>query len=381
MGSAGLIKALEACEAVGLNALIMLGNSLNTEKEGGEFKSFLDFDTVDYTQYPAFKGVYAFDEPSVAQMRDWVAKDLERWQNSKYKDYIYLVNLMKADHDDTTAMTTESYFAKYWDLVLSKNKDNILMYDAYPLYANVGDKVEPYIREMMLKTLEGYAVSARDNGSAFYTYLQTYTEKDGSARDMVSVADARFQVAMYLAYGVKGFACFTYVSMNQFGPSMITANGQKLDKYYYVQEVFQEIKEFEPVYFSFDWQASMTIAGPNKGTDRGYGEQPEKHFGQLQHSIVTHDRINTVETEYDLVIGTFKDKDNNDGFLISTYADPYYMKDNNIKIDYNNATRALLYLNGKPITNDAEGTCYLLNDGVLEYDLEAGDYLFVVPVN
>ena len=56
------------------------------------------------------------------------------------------------------------------------------------------------------------------------------------------------------------------------------------------------------------------------------------------------------------------------------------MKDNNIEIDFNNASRALVYLNGALITNDEAGTCYVLEDGVLKYDLEAGDYLFVVPV-
>ena len=89
LNSTGLAKALEVCEVVGLNALIMLGNSYDTTTENAV--SFLDVAIEDYTKYPAFKGVYAFDEPSIDVM-PWIAEDMERWENSKYKDYIYFVN-------------------------------------------------------------------------------------------------------------------------------------------------------------------------------------------------------------------------------------------------------------------------------------------------
>lgn len=374
LNSSGLIKALEACEAVGLNALIMVNNTHNESDD--DLQSFLELATIDYTQYPAFKGLYAFDEPSVAQMY-WIENQLEQWEASSYKDYIFLVNLMRSSND---APTTEEYLSKYWDIVLSKNDDNILIYDTYPLYAKIGDKVEPYIRIEMLDTLEQFAKLAKEKGSKFYTYVQTYCEKNGTARDMVSVNDARFQIAMNLAYGVDGFVCFTYLSMTQFGPSMVTGAGEKLPKYYYMQEVFAELENFEDVYFSFDWQDTMTILGPNRGTDRGYGEQPETHITSLTESLDSHDRIDNIETEYDLIIGTFKDKDGYDGFLITSYTDPYYMKDNNVSITFSDASRALVYYNGSLLTNDADGACYLLNNGMLNFDLEAGDYLFVVPV-
>ena len=374
INTAGLAKALEACETVGLNALIMLGNAASTKKD--EFRSFLDLATVDYTQYPAFKGVYVFDEPNIEQM-SWIAEDMERWENSIYKDYIYFVNICIREDDK---LPNDEFLEKYWEIVLSKNDDNILEFDKYPLYASVGDKVVPYLRDDGLHHLASCAYLAKEKNSSFYSYIQTYCAKDGTARDMVSVADARFQVAMNLAYGVDGFACFTYLSMSQYGDSMITPNNQKLDKYYYVQEVFSELKEFENVYFAFDYQGTITQLGPNRGTERGYGEQPEDHFNSLEHSLPSHDRIDSITTEYDLLIGTFKDKNGYDGFLITSYTDPYYMKDNNIEIDFNNASRALVYYNGSLLTNDESGSCYLLEDGVLKYDLEAGDYLFVVPI-
>lgn len=374
INSTGLIKALEACEAVGLNALIMVNN---THMEKGKEYSFLDVATIDYTQYPAFKGVYAFDEPDVPQM-EWIANDLARWEDSIYKDYIYMVNLMA--YAEPEAPTCEIYLDYYWDLVLSKNDDNWLIYDAYPLNAKLGDKVLPVLGDRQLEFVEEFAVTAVEHGSDLFAYIQTYSSKTGDRREMVSVADARFQIALDLAYGVKGFMPFTYIHMSQFGSGLVTGNGEPTDAYYYVQEVFQELRNFENVFFAFDWKGTMTLLGPNRGTDRGYGEQPEENITKLVHSLESHDRIKSVETEYDLLIGTFKDENDNDGFLITSYTDPYYFKDNNISVEFNNATRALIYYNGELLTNDEAGTCYILEDGVLNFDLEAGDYLFVIPV-
>lgn len=375
INSAGLIKALELCEQVGLNALIMINNTHDSRVD--EHVSFLDAATIDYTQYPAFKGVYAFDEPSVEDMY-WIAEDYERWCNSQYKDYIYLVNMM-ANADDCPE--TPEFLQKYWDIVLSKNLNNILIYDVYPLYANIGDKVEPYIREKTLYVAEQFSKIAKEKGSKYYVYFQTYSSKDGRVRDMISVNDTRFQIAYNLAYGAQGFIPFTYLSMSQFNNGMVSGAGTKLDYYYWVQEVFTELKNFEDVYFAFDYQQTMAILGPNRDDDRGYGEQSEDHFNKLTDKLESHERIKTVETEYDLLIGTFKDANDNDGFLITSYTDPYYMKNNNVSIEFNNATRALIYYNGTLLTNDADNTCYILEDGKLNLNLEAGDYAFVIPVN
>lgn len=372
LDSPGLIKALECCEAVGLNALIMLSNAHGAS----DFISLVDDSTIDYTQYPAFKGCYAFDEPTVAEMA-WIVQDYEKWMNSQYKDYIYFVNMMTKSDDEPD---TEKFLQKYWDNILSKNQDNILIYDAYPLKASLGDKVEPYIGKGVLESIDKFAQFAKDKNSKFYVFIQTYSGKTGSPRYMESVNDARFQIGYNLAYGAQGYACFTYLTMSQFGDSMITGNGEKLPNYYYIQEVFAELKKFEDVYFAFDYEGTMALLGPNRGDERGYGEQSEDHITSITHALTEHERIKNVETEYDLLIGAFEDKDGNDGFLITSWTDPYYMKDNNISVEFKSATRALVYLNGSLLTNDAENTCYVLTDGTLSLDLEAGDWAFVIPV-
>lgn len=370
LDSDGLIKALECCEAVGLEAMFQIGNT-----HGEEPKSFLDHAKIDYTKYPAFKGIYAFDEPSVEQL-DWLVEDMEKWENSIYKDHIYFVNFMWRDMAND--IISEKYIQECWDKLISKNDDNILMYDLYPLYAHVDGtgKSLPFVREETLSTLETYANLAKEKDSKFQVYLQTYSTHEGDVREMVSANDARFQVAYNMAYGVQGFACFTYLEMNQFASGMISGAGKEQNSYYYMQEVFKELKQWEHVYHAFDYQGTMAVLGK----ERGYGAMDKKHIEQLKFSMKSHERIESLETEYDLLVGTFKDADKNDGFFITSYTDPYYMKDNEIKLTFKEATKALVYYNGDLLTNDKDASCYLLEDGVFEFDLEAGDYLFVIPV-
>ncbi len=372
LDSDGLIKALEICEEVGLDAMIMTNNTHMTEDEE-DLLSFVDEAKVDYTKYPAFKGVYAFDEPSLDQM-DWLAEDMEKWENSIYKDYVYMVNMMR----DTEGADTKTYLQIYWDKVLSKNDDNILLYDVYGLYADVGDKIMPYIREFTIPVLDQFANVAKEKDSDFYAYLQTYTHLSGGVRKQERVNDMRFQVAYNLAYGVQGFSCFTYMSLSNFDANggMISANGEELPMYYFVQEVFKELQNFEHVYTAFDYKGTIPIIGE----ERGYGTQDTSHLEELEYALESHDRIEKLETEYDLLVGTFEDKDGYDGFLFTSYTDPYYMKDNEMKVEFKDTSKALIYYNGELLTNDDAESCYLLKDGVLEFDLEAGDYLFVIPV-
>ena len=155
------------------------------------------------------------------------------------------------------------------------------------------------------------------------------------------------------------------------------ANGSKLSNDYYVQEVFNELKDWEHVYMAFDWVGTMTKKGAATGNGVCSG-----HLDKLTQSLTSHERISSIETDYDLLVGKFKDADNNDGFLITSYVDPFYYKEieNTVKVTFNDASKAIIYKNGELQTNYNKKSCYVLEDGVLEMTLEAGDYLFVVPV-
>ncbi len=415
-GANNVKLAMDACERLGLDVYIAMNNGrcpTSTEEDEPSWwdklwgntstpvatcqghtsfiETFKDYHDT-FKTYDCFKGVYGFDEPNNICL-DWIKSDMDSFYQTYSSDkYEYLVTLMR--NDGGTAWEdglSTAYYNEYWNKVLQYNPNNTLLYDTYPLYVNRDssqvdstNKSEttgtPFIRDFVLPVLEEYAVATKNTGTDMYTFIQTYADKydvtGRAARNNKSVADVRFQVAYNMAYGSKGHLCFTYESQSQFGASMIYATGSKLNNYYYVQEVFNELKDWEHVYMAFDWQGTLDY----NGTATGNGVQ-SGHLDKLNNQLITsHDRINSVSTEYDLLVGTFKDGDNNDGFLITTYTDPYYEIDNTVSVKFNNATKALVYKNGKLVTNQGKTNCYMLTDGVLEMTLNEGDYLFVVPV-
>ena len=334
--SQGLVNALNACDANDLKAVIMIDNNL---EEGWVPYSFLDHATIDYKQFPAFYGYYAFDEPNRTQF-DWVKQEMDRWEASEYKDYAFTLTMMGGDGTSDR----DTFLSEYCEKVLKHSDYKVLQYDAYPLWAENGDKTMPYIGKGMLDILEYMARYAKKYDSDLYAFLQTTEYSNGAARAMEGAHDVRFQVATYLAYGAKGFPCFTYVSMPNagFGNAMIEADGTIYPTYYYVQEVFQELFDWEHVYMDFEWNGTITKLGQNRAQ---YGSQDESHITSLSFSLESHDRIKEIKNENDLLVGTFEDSKGYDGFLITSYTDPYYRKSNEIEIEFNEASKALISLN------------------------------------
>lgn len=366
---------MEKCAENGLKAYIMPNNTHDNIRDNIDNKSFEDFDgEVDYSQYPAFAGYYMSDEPTRSQY-DWLAADLAKWNaNEKYKDYEYLVNMMYGDG----TCDIDTYLTEYCDKILKNNKHKRLLYDCYPLSADIDEKTVPYLYKNWLKSLEDFSQYAIKYDAEFATYIQTLSYDNGKNRAPQSVADIRFQCAVNMAYGSKGMACFTYLTFSNsgFGDSMVAQSGEKLPIYYYVQEAFGEILGFEEVFTAFDYKGTMA----KYGTATGYGTQNRDHIGSLTYALEKHGAIKSVTNERDTLIGAFKDGNGYDGFMITTYADPYYRKTNAVSVDFGTATRALVYVNGKLKTNDEENTCFRLDGGKLNLTLNAGDYAFVIPV-
>ena len=366
---------MEKCAENGLKAYIMPNNTHDNIRDNVDNVSFTEYDgDVDYSEYPAFAGYYMFDEPAREQY-DWLSADLDKWNaDEKYKNYEYLVNMM---HGDGTC-DADTYISEYCEKVLKKNSVRRLLYDCYPLAAEIDEKTVPYISSSWLKQLEDFAHYAGEYDADLNTYIQTLSYDNGRKRAPQSVEDIRFQCAVNMAYGSKGMACFTYLTFTNsgFGDSMVAQSGEKLPIYYYVQKVFGEILDWENVYMAFDYKG--TIA--KHGTATGYGTQSRDHFDSLSYALESHDAIKSITNERDTLIGTFKDANGYDGFLITTYADPYYRKTNDVSIEFDGASRAIVYVNGELKTTDEAGTYYAIEDGKLDLTLNAGDSVFVIPV-
>ena len=74
-----------------------------------------------------------------------------------------------------------------------------------------------------------------------------------------------------------------------------------------------------------------------------------------------------------MLIGCFKDAKNNDGFMITNYADPELNAKNEVVITFKDA-KQILVMSGQ------KTELLKLNNGVFKKTLRSGEGCFVVPV-
>lgn len=343
----------------GLKGLIMPNNNVTTLE--GEFVSTADYQS-DYTKYKSFDGFYFFDEPT-EDFFDFVANEYDIFKENYSDDYYFFITI--AHHSD-------NFLEEYQNKVLSKfknTKSNIISFDNYPLKYYANDETNK-IETTYIETLEIMAKVCKENGSSFYNFLQTSGWAYGKARLPKDETEIRWQVGTSLAFGAKGVQCFMYnplTTSNGFAEyAMLYPSGKKSEIYYFCKEVFSELRSWEEVYLSFEYLGTMGI-----DTDT-FSYNPDE-VSKLKYTIKNHERIKQIETKRDTLIGVFVDENNNDGFLFNTYNDPYYKKYNNIKVQFNNCSKVLYYINGEKNVVD-------VIDGIFEYEMEASDILFVIPL-
>lgn len=219
-----------------------------------------------------------------------------------------------------------------------------------------------------LACLEETAKAAKNYGAEQHYFIQA--TKHFNYRK-VYANDLRYQFFVDMAFGVRHFSYFTYRTSfwNDFDKSCVDnlISGKKYDTYDYAQQVNAEMSSFDHVYLSFDWNGTKTFVG-TENPDGG-----NSSFEILKYSIETLDAIKNVSATQDTIIGQFKDKDNNDGLIITNYTDPLDNISSRVSLEFKNANRAIVYRNGEKVI-------YEVKDNKLKLDLEPGEGVFMIPV-
>ena len=91
-------------------------------------------------------------------------------------------------------------------------------------------------------------------------------------------------------------------------------------------------------------------------------------------TVNEHERIADMKNTQDLVAGVFQDADGRDGFLFANYDAPTSSAVNALRVAFDNCTQAVCYING-------EKREVAVNNGVVNLELNAGDYAFIIPLN
>ena len=363
--SQALYDTLGICDQVGIKAYIMC------QREDHIFAT-----DIRYGEYESFVGAYT-DEPLTKHHIDLIKQGMTNLHaNFEDKHYLttfmpWLNSTMRKDFN-----TYEEYVQYYMDN--GGSNEEAFMFDTYPLRDN------GTITDDWLVMLELLANTSKEYDVDFYSYLATMSINSQSKR-RPEADDMRYTAYVNMAYGVKGFGHFCYMS-----PGLPPYDGEFVEddwalvcyedpddwSTYYktptwdvVQGLNQELSAFDHVFLSFDWVGVMKSIGSDAQTSAGVN-----NFLAAKNWIKKHDGIKKFSSTEDALLGVFKDENGYDGFMLVNFADTYYDRENTVNIQFRGASRAMIYIGGEPQMVD-------LVDGTYTVTLAPGEGQFIIPLS
>lgn len=322
----------------------------------------------EYSQHESFAGVLAVDEPSTKRY-DAIAV-MNEWYRENFPDTEFQVNLLPTYASASQLFGTNASDKKYGeDYVKYFNEHvdpSVLSYDHYALSK---EGTVNRLSATYLQNLEYFANEAARTDKDFYVFLLTLGH--WNYRTMEYYRDIAWQVYTAMAYGAVGAQTFTYWTNLSNGASekitgaLVDRDGTKLPAWYAMQEVTKEVNAFENVYMNFDWQGTLPVVADK------YESNPM--VDMMLTPLTEHDRIASVSTTGDAIIGAFKDKEGRDGFLLSNITDPADNTKAAVTVKFNDAKKVVVYKKGRTLVCP-------LSKGKATFELGSGEGWFVIPV-
>ena len=337
-------------------------------------------DENEYMYSPAFGGMFAHDEPTYEEL-ERIASQV-RIYNRVMKEKglegkeavvnIYPCTVSGAGLSPDERVTYEDYVERYLDLVCSQT--GFYCYDYYPLKSNFFDG--SYVRNSYLYNLAMVASKLKErkaNGQdiELRTFLQSVGNYTGM-RDMVSVADFRFQIACEMAFGSREFIYYEYGNFNSAesgtGYALLDLQNNIYNwTYDCAKQANNEAHAMEDAYLSYEWDGVMC-----KNAD----EMIENPAFELieDYTMESHPRMQITGCERDVFAGTFKNVEGDDAFMVVNYTDPYHQQSNKVDLHFNNAKALLMYRYGQRMVVTLPFT------GNYTLELGPGEGRFIIPI-
>lgn len=264
--AAGITK-ITVCDNRLLNLSATEDGIIGEEK--GRYKAFRDEKHLceyvawcmkDYITHPAFYGVMLIDEPrwrqmsSVAQMTKAIRKVAPQAfiQCNLLPLYRYNAVLYEKEGDkvDPCAVPPlRESFIRYIKNYLDTSEADLLTYDSYPMREE--KEVGKFILKYHIPGLQVAADELKTRGKQFHMVCQAveyYTNGNLRFR-RPSEQDMRWQINIALAFGIKGFAYYSYWAKQQNylngdhadGSSFITHDGKQTPLYVAMKKVHAQL--------------------------------------------------------------------------------------------------------------------------------------------
>lgn len=361
------VRALNAAKEAGMGQLIsdrtVLNYLMSDTLSDEQIIEKVTAASAYFKDHEAFWGLRVRDEPQYHEIPMYQhAQELFR---KIFPGKIFYVNLLPiVSSKESVTSDYGSYIKQYTKYI----KEDYVSFDHYVLKTGASGN---YLLQNLVTNLTMVKRNAPGLDAWFIAQGMSF---GGTNRTLTSSADTNFQAYTALACGYAGISWFCYWSpptfdgATSFGEAAIDRQGNKTAIYDYIKETNNDLLVFSDVYFNFDWQGIVC----NIGTENENGGDNDD-FAMSEASVVQSERISSLKTQQDTLVGVFKDGEGRDGYMFVNYTEPSAGKKNEVTVTFNDCAGAVIYAGGEKSVVNAE-------NGKIIFTQDSGDGFFVVPL-
>ena len=286
-----------------------------------------------YKDHPAFYGIGIADEPQREQF-DMTRRKLEDLRATFPQDKIGFVNICQF---------RTNFYIDFVDEFMTTVKPSFLSYDDYAMMKD-GSIRPSYLRIMLF-----IKSKAQQYGVPAHQFILSVGHKGESWYRSPSVEDLRWQIACLMTYGYEWFSHFNCDRLDDTYEAMWDDGRNTNALYERIKTANLEVHAWDHVYMSFlnGWEGVAPITGSNGNQDVFFTELLNCNFGNLQVSQMTG--IKSIVSNENMLLGAFKDKNGNKGFMATNATNPFNKKNAEATIIFEKSYRRVqVYEFGKP---------------------------------
>ncbi len=285
--------------------------------------------------HPSFAGIFICDEPEVKEYPA-LAKFKESFDAFfGKKENGYFVNLLPTYANEVVQLGAP--YHEYIERYITTVKNDHVCFDNYPFQKKViseeRKEYEDHTREDYYYNFQIVADACDRHGVDLWAFVQS--QNHTRRKTDLDFAALSFQIYSCLAYGAKGLVYYCYWTWpgecisdkdKTFPPALISAQGKRLEKYYYSQRLNGEAHVVGELLTNAKHIDSYQVQG--------------------EHLYFEGTRIKKMpcgSASDALLVGEFEKKTGERAYVFVNATDPYERIENKIKIDL---PRFVAYVNG-----------------------------------
>lgn len=309
----------------------------------------------DYIDRENFWGYCVYDEPTMGHLL--TLKNMQEEYAKVMQDKMFFVNLLPSGG-------TNSDYYDYVSTFVNEVNLPVLSYDNYSLMLD-SETGEVYIRDTYLFDFDVASYAAKEAGVPLWYTLLT---ADHLFYADPSTTDLEWQMYLAMTYGAQALIHYVYATHDaDYEYPIVDMSGNPTEKYYKVKEADATIRSWDHIFLNFEWLGTACVTGT------------ENYTGLLDWPIYAVDVdstgcIKTATATEDVIVGLFKDADDNAGFMITNVTNPIEGIDSSVTVELSDEYKGAL------VIHEGKETIVALKNGKLDLEIPSGSAMFVIPL-